>query len=57
MKTKVVYSQRLATRLREKGFRIVDTQINKKYPQYDVYLFEDTPEFQEAFENEIYKGV
>jgi hypothetical protein len=43
-----VYSQKVAVELRKRGFKIVRTEPNNKYPQYDMYGFENTPEFQKA---------
>lgn len=44
----VIYTKKLAFLLREQGFKIIKTGVNKNYPQYNTYLFEDTPEFQAA---------
>lgn len=41
------YSANLAGYLRRNGFQIVETKVNLKKPQYDVFLFEDTPELRE----------
>ena len=46
--TKKIYTRKLAVYLREKGFKILSTEVNYKYPQYDVYVFEDTPELTQA---------
>ena len=46
-----VYSKKVAYQLRELGFKIVEMGINKNYPQFDTYLFIDTPEFQMALSN------
>lgn len=51
MNIKKVFSRKLAVYLREKGFKIIGTEINYKYPQYDVWLFEDTQELFEAILN------
>ena len=45
---KKIFTKKLAIYLRKKGFRIVGTEVNYKYPQYDVYVFEDTPELNQA---------
>ena len=42
-----IYSRRIALELRRKGFKIVGTDINENFPQYDVYLFEDTEQLRE----------
>ena len=49
----MVYSLRVANSLVKKGFQIVETGINLKCPQYQVFFFEDTKEFREAFSNLI----
>lgn len=43
-----IYSQKVAVELRKRGFKIVKTEPNNKFPQYDMYGFENTPEFQKA---------
>ena len=45
---KKIYSRKLAIALRQKGFRIIGTEINSKRPEFDVYLFIDTPQLREA---------
>ena len=42
------YSSKLAGYLRQRGFKIIGTAPNMKKPQYDVFLFEDTPELRAA---------
>ena len=41
------YSAKLAGYLRKNGFKIIETTINLKKPQYDVFLFEDSQELRE----------
>lgn len=48
MKTKKIFTRRLAIYLREHGFKILGTEVNFKQPQFDVYIFEYTPELTEA---------
>ena len=48
---KKIFTKKLAIYLRKKGFRIVGTEVNYKYPQYDVYVFKDTPELRNAMSN------
>ena len=48
IKTKKIYKRAIALELRKKGFNIVGTEPNKLKPQFDVYLFKDTPNFQAA---------
>ena len=38
-KERIVFSKKLAIILREAGFKILRVEVNKKYPQYDVYIF------------------
>lgn len=45
-----VFTRKLAIKLREQGFQIVNTVINSKKPQFDIYCFEDTPELRKAVE-------
>ena len=48
MKTKTIYSRRVAFELRKKGFKIIKTGINEDKPQFDTYIFEDTDELNAA---------
>lgn len=48
-KVKIIFRKSLAYKLRELGFDIVRVKPNKNKPQFDVYYFEDTPKFEEAF--------
>lgn len=43
-----VYTKRIAYELRKRGFKFFGTDINENFPQFLVYLFEDTPELHEA---------
>lgn len=45
-----VFSKSKAIKLREKGFDIAIRKPNYQYPEYDMYGFEDTPDFRKAFE-------
>lgn len=45
-----VYSKAKAIKLRELGFRIVERKPNVQYPEYDMYGFENTPDFRKVFE-------
>ena len=49
MKTYTIYSRRMAYRLRLAGFRIIKTIPNPEFPERDFYLFSDTPQFREKF--------
>ena len=44
----IIYMPRIAAALRDMGFKLIKTTANTKKPQYDVYWFEDTPEFRAA---------
>ena len=41
-----VYTRKLAAQLRAKGFKLLGIDNDYKYPGYDNYLFEDTPELR-----------
>lgn len=43
-----VYSLKMANELVARGFVVVNTSINLKYPKYQVFYFEDTRELREA---------
>lgn len=47
---RVVYSLRIANELKRQGFNFLGIGINPFHPQYKSFLFEDTPEFNDAFE-------
>ena len=44
----IIYMPRVAAALRDLGFKLIKTTANNKKPRYDVYWFEDTPEFRAA---------
>lgn len=48
MKVFDCYSAKLAGYLRKHGFKIQGTRVNLRLPQYDVFLFEDTPELRKV---------
>ena len=48
METKIIYSRNVAYELRKQGFKIVRTEPNPRKPQFDMYVFEATPELSEA---------
>lgn len=50
-KVKRIYTKSLALELRKKGFKIIRTEPNKNYPQFDVYIFQGEKEL----ENELTK--
>ena len=41
-----VYSQRLAQKLRNQGFRQIRTEPNKTKPQFKVFVFENSTDLQ-----------
>lgn len=41
-----IYTKRIAYQLRMCGFQIIRTGINENYPQFNTYVFADTPEFR-----------
>lgn len=43
-----IYAKWLALALRKQGFRIIRTEVNENYPQYDTYVFEDNDDLQIA---------
>lgn len=49
-----IFTKKLALELRKRGFKIIGTEPNFKYPQFDVYLFEDTEKLRMAI-NDINK--
>lgn len=48
MQVKVIYMPWVAAQLREQGFKLLKTGVNPHKPQYDTYIFEETPELLEA---------
>ena len=44
----IVYMPYIATELRKEGFNIIRTEVNPHKPQFDCYVFENTPEFIKA---------
>lgn len=43
-----IYSQRIAGMLMLKGFTIVKLEKNKRFPDKTVFVFANSPEFQDA---------
>ena len=43
-----IYTRWLAVELRKQGFRIIRTEVNEKFPQYDCWVFEDSTDLQIA---------
>lgn len=50
-----IYTKKIAYELRKMGFKFIGTDINKNFPQFLVYLFEDTPELHEALSSIVKK--
>ena len=48
MEEKVIYAKWLALELRKQGFKLIRTDVNENFPQYDTYVFKFTPELDEA---------
>ena len=48
-KVKKIYKRAIAIELRRLGFKIIGTEVNETKPEFDVYLFEDTEEFEKGF--------
>lgn len=48
---KKIFTSRIAFELRKMGFDIIKTEINPNHPQFDVYCFEETEEFNRALDN------
>ena len=48
MQYKVIYMPWIAAQLREQGFKLLKTGVNPHNPQFDTYIFEETPELLEA---------
>lgn len=48
MEEKVIYAKWLAFELRKQGFKLIRTDVNENFPQFDTYVFEFTPELDAA---------
>lgn len=44
------FSKMKAIKLRERGFQIIKTEVNRRFPKYDVFYFENTEELKKALE-------
>lgn len=42
-----IHTRWLAYELRKSGFKIIGTDINKYHPQFEVWIFDDTPELHQ----------
>lgn len=57
IKTKAVKSRRIAWLLRKAGYPILSVEPNRMQPEYNVYIFEVTPDFQEALDKIIEDAI
>ena len=48
MEEKKIFSKKMALFLRQHGCRVIKTEPNLYRPQFDVYIFLDTPELEAA---------
>lgn len=48
MQEKIIYMPWIAAKLRQQGFKLLRTDVNPHKPQFDTYVFEETPELLEA---------
>ena len=44
----IIYSKNLATHLKEKGFKLIRSEINVKYPKYNVFIFQKDDTIEEV---------
>lgn len=44
----IIFTPWLAYELRKQGFKLLRTDVNKRYPQYDCWVFEDSVDLQLA---------
>ena len=56
IKFKAVRRKKFACALRDQGFELLEKRANYKYPDQDVYIFEKTPEFQNAL-NKLFENM
>ena len=48
METKTIFTRKMAYELRKNGFKIIRTEPDKKHPEFDNYIFEDSEDLQKA---------
>lgn len=48
METKTIFTRKMAYELRRNGFKIIRTEPDKKHPEFDNYIFEDSEDLQKA---------
>ena len=51
MKEKIVYTRWLMIELVKQGYPVVRVESNPKKPEFDCWVFAETPEFKVAFTN------
>lgn len=56
-KTKKIYSSKIAGALCRRGFKIIGTEPNPRKPWLDVFIFEVTDAFNQAFDEILTKVV
>ncbi len=44
-----VFKRDIAFKLIARGYKLLDKQLNRNKPYFNVYLFEDTEQFREDF--------
>lgn len=49
MKTKIVLKMSIAMKLKEMGYKVLDTMKNRNDERYLVWVFEATPSFMQDF--------
>lgn len=52
----VIYKAELAAKLIHQGFKLIKTEPSRKHPQYPVYMFENTLDFQLALQSLLNKN-
>ena len=48
---KEIFSRKMAVYLRRLGFKIVSVEVNPYKPEFDMWIFKDTPELRNAMSN------
>lgn len=51
MKTKTIYSIKMATYLRNHGCKIIRVEANPYKPEFDIWMFEDGKKLQSEIAN------
>lgn len=54
--TKVIYTLKLASKLIELGYQPITIMPNPKHPQFNCWVFKDTPEFEQALSEVLAHG-